>query len=96
MITDMKFYLLIDENKNALSKGICYIDLTKYEIEITEEQYNQINGFPLKLIFDENGKVTSWKKTEIKYEPIPEPPREPTTEERITALEEALNFVLGL
>lgn len=92
----MKFTLILNNNI-AVTKCINNSNmLTENETEITEEQYNQINEFPLKLIFDENGKVTSWKKTEIKYEPIPEPPREPTTEERITALEEALNFVLGL
>lgn len=93
----MKFTLILNNNNIAVTKCINNSNmLTENETEITEEQYNQINEFPLKLIFDENGKVTSWKKTEIKYEPIPEPPREPTTEERITALEEALNFVLGL
>lgn len=38
------------------------------EIEVTEEQYNQINEFPLKLTI-ENGKVVSWEKTVIELDP---------------------------
>lgn len=63
----MKYYLYVNENGQALSKGICYIELSNFEIEITEEQYNQINEFPLKLTI-ENGKVVSWEKTVIELD----------------------------
>nr|WP_312578328.1 hypothetical protein [Sedimentibacter sp.] len=61
----MKYTLLQNENNIAVSKSINYSDiLSGTEIEITEEQYNQINEFPLKLNI-ENGKVIALEKTII-------------------------------
>ncbi len=94
----MRFVLNLNTDKIAVSKSMNFLDVVfENEIEITEEQYNQINEFPLLLSFDDDGKVVSWEKTEIEYEPIPEPvPAVPTTEERIALLEDTINYLLGL
>lgn len=90
------FIVVLDENNIATAKGINYIGtLFSNEIEITEEQFNQMVDFPLKLTI-KDGQVIAWEKTIIEYEPIPEQPKEPTQEERIQAVEEAINFLLGL
>lgn len=65
------FSLLANNDGVVLSKSINHIGvLTENEIEITEEQYNQINEFPLQLTLNENGKVCAWEKTVIKPNPI--------------------------
>jgi len=62
-------YVLFLYKKMAINKGISYLSLHDNEIEITEEQYNEINEFPLKLTLDEDGKVIGWEKTEIELDP---------------------------
>lgn len=91
-----KYTLFMNINNIVIGKSICYINLTDNEIEITEEQYNEINDFPLKLTLDENGKAISWVKTELPYvEPVIELVK-PTLEERLTIAEDTINFLLGL
>lgn len=64
----MKFVLQI-KNLIAVGKLINHTATIKdNEIEITEEQYNQINEFPLKLAI-ENGVVINWEKTTIETDP---------------------------
>jgi hypothetical protein len=59
-------YVLNIQNGICVSKSINYVNsIYNNEIEITEEQYNQMNEFPLKLTLDENGKVVEWEKTTI-------------------------------
>ena len=66
----MKHTLLLNENNIAISKSINYTDiLSGIEIEITEKQYDQINGFPLKLTL-KDGKIISWEKTIIEPDPV--------------------------
>lgn len=60
----MCYILLMDDATIANGKAIKYIPLNSSDVEITKEQYNQIDDFPLKLTFDE-GKVVGWEKTEI-------------------------------
>lgn len=63
------YVLILNRNNIALTKGINHIgELFPNEIEITEEQYNQINEFPLKLTI-EDGKVVTWEKVIIEPDP---------------------------
>jgi len=91
-----KYVLLLNENGICETKAINYIDNNNpNEIEITKEQYNQINEFPLKLTFDKNGKVIEWEKTELpQLEKTTAPLVIPTLEERLLAIEKALLEVL--
>lgn len=91
----MKYSLFLN-NGLAVSKCICYSDLSSNEIEITEEQFNQINEFPLKLNINEDNNLVSWEKTELSYEEPVEIVKEPTFEERLTIAEDTINFLLGL
>lgn len=91
-----KYTILLNKDMIAIGKSICYIDLTENEIEITEEQYNQINKFPLILTFDEYGKLIAWEQTELPHEASEPIVVELTTEERIAALEMAVSFMLGM
>jgi len=72
-VKQMKYTLILNKNNPliALSKSIIYLDNTvnDNEIEITEEQYNQITEFPLKLTI-ENEKIISWEKTTIEPDPV--------------------------
>lgn len=62
-------YVLNIQNGICVSKSINYVNsIYNNEIEVTEEQYNQINEFPLKLTI-ENGKVVAWEKTVIEPDP---------------------------
>jgi hypothetical protein len=64
-------YVLNIQNGICVSKSINYVNsIYNNEIEVTEEQYNQMNEFPLKLTLDENGKVVEWEKTTIEPDPI--------------------------
>lgn len=93
----MLFSLLIEDGNLAMGKSINYGELSpKNEIEITEKQYNQINGFPLKLTLDENGKVIAWKRAEIKYEPAVELPKKPTLEEEVEELKQLVADLASL
>lgn len=86
----MKHTLYLKEGI-ALSKSICYIDLSENEIEITKEQYNQMNEFPLKLTL-KDGKVKAWEKTIIEQKALPakEIMKELTVEERVSEIEKVL------
>lgn len=69
----MEIYLIYTTEVSeqiATGKSIKYDRkyILENEIEVTEEQYNQINEFPLKLTI-ENGKVVSWEKTVIELDP---------------------------
>lgn len=89
--------LLMNEQGIAVAKGINHIGiLFPNEVEITEEQYNQINEFPLKLIFDEEGKIISWEKTELPYEEPVEIPHIPTLEEEIAELKQLIADLASL
>lgn len=94
----MRHVLMISKDSNiCIAKCINYNGNLQYnEVDITEEQYNQINEFPLLLTLDENGEVISWLKTELPYEEPIIVPLVPTSEERISALEAAMNFMLGM
>lgn len=64
------YVLIMNDESIATTKAINHIgELFLNEIEITEEQYEEMNEFPLKLTI-ENGKVVGWEKTEIEYEPV--------------------------
>lgn len=91
------YVLFLDINGIAVTKGINYLNnLHKNEIEITEKQYNQINEFPLKLTLDENGKVVSWEKAVIEYEPVTELPRELTLAEEVEELKQLVADLASL
>lgn len=93
----MLFSLLVEDGNLAMGKSINYGELSpRFEIEITEAQYNQMNEFPLKLTLDENGKVAAWEKTEIEYEPADEQPREPTLEEEVEELKQLVADLASL
>lgn len=69
----MEIYLIYTTEVSeqiATGKSIKYDRkyILENEIEVTEEQYNQINEFPLKLTI-ENGKIVSWEKTVIELDP---------------------------
>jgi hypothetical protein len=88
------FTLKLIKDNVAIAKCIVYTnDIHKNEIEISEEQYNEINEFPSKLTFDKDGKIITWKKTELPIEEYVEPIHKPTTEDRLKALEDALLFL---
>lgn len=90
-----KYTLLLNKDEIAIGKSICYIDLTDNEVEIMEEQYNEIE-IPSKIKI-ENGKVVAWEKIIIEYEPIPEQPKEPTTEDYLIDLDFRVSKIeLGL
>lgn len=97
---NMKYILMLNNQGIATNTGINHIgELFPNEVEITEEQFNIINeenSFPLKLkIVD--GKVISWEKTVIEYEPIPEQPKEPTVEDYLIDLDFRVSMIeLGL
>jgi len=93
----VKFVLNLNTDKIALSKSINFVNFdSDNEVEITEEQYNEINDFPLKLTI-KSGKVVAWEKTEIEYEPIPERPKEPTEEDYLIDLDFRVSKIeLGL
>lgn len=96
----MMFTIMVNEKLISFAKSINYIGkLCENEIEITEEQYNEMTEFPLKLTI-ENGKVISWEKTTIEYEPIPETPKTPkeaTVEEYLIDLDFRVSLIeLGL
>lgn len=77
------YILLLNKGGIASAKGINSLKrLFDNEIEITEEQYNQINEFPLKLTI-KDGKVVAWEKIETEHEPTPEQPKELTETEMI-------------
>ncbi len=60
-----KYTLVLYSENIAIAKAINHVGgISEIEIEITEEQYNQIDEFPLKLIV-ENGKVVAWEKTTL-------------------------------
>lgn len=65
----MCYILLMDDATIANGKAIKYIPLNSNDVEITKEQYNQIDDFPLKLTFEEDGKVVGWEKIEIEPDP---------------------------
>ncbi len=66
----MKYVLLINKNNISTGKLINHTDNAyDNEIEISKEQYNQIDEFPLKLTI-ENEKVVSWEKTIIEPDPV--------------------------
>lgn len=91
------FTIMVNDNGIGVCKSENKIDiLARNEIEITEEQYNQMNEFPLKLTLDENGKVAAWEKTEIEYEPADEQPREPTLEEEVEELKQLVADLASL
>lgn len=78
----------------CIAKAINHMGIIhENEIEITEEHYNQLKEFPLKLTIDENGKVVVWEKTEFQQTEQPPIIKLPTLEERISAMEEALLFI---
>lgn len=90
-------HVLIIKNDIAVSKLTNHTDIMyDNEVEITEKQYNEINEFPLKLTIA-NGKVASWEKTTIEYEPIPEQPKEITVEDYLIDLDFRVSKIeLGL
>jgi hypothetical protein len=58
-------FTLILSDDIAVSKAINHTgNKLPCEIEITEEQHNQVNEFPVKLTI-ENGEVVSWEVAEI-------------------------------
>lgn len=66
----MKYVLQIKDDIIAYGKLINHTDrIQDNEIEITEEQYNQINVFPLQLTIVDR-EVISWEKTTIEFDPI--------------------------
>lgn len=91
----MQYYLYVSGNEFALSKGICYIGLSQDEIEITEEQYNQMNEFPLKLAI-EDGKIVAWERIEREYEPVIENQRDLTLDEEIIELKQLIADLASL
>jgi hypothetical protein len=85
-----KYTLLLNRDGIAIGKSLCYIDLSDDEIEITEEQYEQINELPLELTFNQVGELISWTKIILPVEEVPEPVHVPTFEERLTTTERLL------
>lgn len=91
------FTIMLNNDGIGLCKSENKINkLLQNEIEITKEQYEQMNDFPLKLTLDENGKVVAWEKTEIEYEPIDEQPRKPTLEEEVEELKQLMADLASL
>jgi len=97
MEVNMKFVVQINKNDIAVCKLINHIGtIFDNEVEITEEQYNEINEFPLKLTI-EGRKVVSWEKTTIEYPPAEEPPQESTVEDYLIDLDFRVSKIeLGL
>lgn len=94
----MYYGLCLNKDGIAVNKGE-FNKLVRSEqiTEITEEQYNEINEFPLLLIFDEDKKVVAWEKTTIENEPIPEQPKESTIEDYLVDLDFRVSKIeLGL
>lgn len=82
----------------AITKCINFVETksNNNEIEITEEQYNQINDFPLELTLDNDGKVIAWRKVTIEVEPAEEQPRKPTLEEEVEELKQLVADLASL
>lgn len=92
----MKFVLQVIDLV-AIGKLINHTGTTQdNEIEITEEQYNQVNEFPLKLILDKDEKVVDWERIEIEYKPAPEPPKELTLAEEVEELKQLVADLASL
>ncbi|MBP1926836.1 hypothetical protein J2Z76_002706 [Sedimentibacter acidaminivorans] len=88
-------YVFIMSEGIAVGKAINYTDV-KYdnEIEVTQEQYEQTNTFPLISTINDEGKVL-WNATEY-YPSKLEVIKELTIEEKLALAEDTINFLLGL
>lgn len=91
------FTIMVNDNGIGVCKSENKIDiLARNEIEITEEQYEQINDFPLELTLDNDGKVIAWRKVTIEVEPAEEQPRKPTLEEEVEELKQLVADLASL
>jgi len=85
-------YILICKNEYGLCTGVTYVDCSENEVELTEEQYNNIEC-PCIITLSNDGKLGTWVKSELPDNLFPVPVVEKTPmellQERILQLEVA-------
>ena len=88
----MKTYARIEDNLIIECGEIDIDELPLHLTEITNDLFKKIINLPATFTVDGNGVITDI----IPAERPPDPPKPPTEAERITALEETINAMLGL